>query len=255
MNALSTVVIACNEEDKIEDCLKSVSGISDEIVVVDSGSIDKTVEIARKYAASVIHQDFLGFVQQKRFAVRQASHDWILSLDADERASPELCGRIAACKAKGFDADAYTVNRLTWYLTGWFKWGGWYPDRRIRLFNKRKADWAGQNPHDYVQPVPNAKIGHLSADILHYTYDSLADHVRQIQKFSGIAAQEKGRNGERFAVLRLALDPAAKFIKTYLFERAFLAGSRGFVFSVLASFSVFLKYAKLWELTQSGNKE
>jgi glycosyltransferase involved in cell wall biosynthesis len=254
MKKLSTVIITFNEEKNIERCLKSAAPVSDEIVVVDSSSSDRTVDIARKCGGRVIQHAFEGHVQQKNFALAQASNDWVLALDADECVSPELAEGIMRFKMSDEAVDACYVSRRTFYLTDWFTRGGWYPDRKIRLFSKKQARWEGRNPHDYVQPAPTARVGFIHGDLLHYTYADLTQHVERIQSFSGIAAAEKqGRHvcGVRF---RVFVNPIFKFVKTYFYQKAFLEGTRGFVFSVMASFSVFLKYAKLWELGRKNHE-
>lgn len=247
MKKISTIIITYNEQDNIEECLKSVLPFSDEIVVVDSFSTDKTITIAKKYTKKIYKQKFLGHVQQKNFAIKKAKYNWIFAIDADERASQKLQKTILNLKKKGFEKDGYSVNRLTYYLTDWMKAGGWYPDKKIRLFHKEKGFWAGENPHDYIK-IPSGNVGNTKANLLHYTYKNLTDHLKQINKFATIAAQEKSKKKKPFVILHLFFNPIFKFIKTYFFQGACLKGTRGFIFSVMASFSVFIKYAKLWEL-------
>jgi glycosyltransferase involved in cell wall biosynthesis len=245
ISPISAIVITFNEEANISRCLKSLD-FADEIVVVDSFSADQTLVIAQAHDAKVMQQKFLGHVEQKNFATRQASHDWILSLDADEEISPELRKSILSARTEGLRADAYSVNRRSFYLTDWFMQGGWYPDRKIRLFNRTRACWTGRNPHDHVRIEPGARVVHLQGDLLHYPYHDLSDHLERIQSYSTIAA--RGKAGKRVTSLHLIGHPAAKFLKAYLLKGAILQGTRGLIFSVMAALSVFMKYAKLWEL-------
>jgi glycosyltransferase involved in cell wall biosynthesis len=254
MAKISLVIISFNEADNIRDCIESAQKVVDEVVVVDSGSTDATEAIAVSLGARVVRQPFLGHVQQKTFATSLAANPWILSLDADERLSSGLSDRIMLFKNKGFSCDCYRMKRRTWYMNGWYRHGGWYPDTRIRLFSRDRASWAGENPHDYVLPASDARIGFIDADILHFTYRSLAAHFDQIQKFSSIAAGA-ARSRTLFPTsLRLWIDPLSKFIKTYILQRSFLDGSKGFIFSAMAAISVFMKYAKRWELEHSNDK-
>lgn len=250
MEKITTAIIAYNEERNIEDCIQSVLPFSDEILIVDSESTDKTIEIAKKYNCRIIIQPFLGHVQQKNFALEKAKNDWVFSLDADERATQELQNKINELKQKGLKKYAYSINRLNFYLFTWFKYGGWYPDKKIRLVNKKFCHWKGENPHDSLRLKIYEKNQneHLHLDILHYTYRSLEEHLNQIQKFSTIAASQKAQKKIRFITPRLFFHPFMKFIKTYFIQKAFLKGSTGFVFSIMATISVFMKYAKLWEI-------
>ncbi len=208
----------------------------------------------KKYTSSIYKQRFLGHVQQKNLAVRKAKYDWILSLDADERATKDIQNIILKMKKSGFQYDGYYLNRLGYYLTDWFKLGGWYPDKKVRLFNRKKGKWAGENPHDFIQMNKNSKIGYLNADILHYTNRTLSQHISQINSFSSIAAKVKYKKKTKFVTLHIIMNSFFKFIKTFFIQGAFLAGSRGFIFSIMASFSVFAKYAKLWEIKNCKKK-
>jgi glycosyltransferase involved in cell wall biosynthesis len=177
----------------------------------------------------------------------------VFCIDADERATPELQKRILDLKRNGFTADAYWINRRNWYVTGWLKVGGWYPDRKIRLFDRRKGGWKGEDPHDKVEMRKNARIGWLPSDILHYTYRSLSEHLRQIDGFSTAAAKAKFKKGKKVTAFRLLATPFVSFFKSYFIRRGFMAGKRGIIVSFLSAFSDFAKYAKLWEL-QIGEK-
>ena len=249
-NRISTTIITYNEQDNIRDCIGSVQSFSDEILVVDSLSIDKTISIAHKLGCRIISQKFLGHVKQKDFAVRKAKYDMVFCIDADERATPELRKKIIALKQSGFQHDGYSINRRNWYLFDWLKIGGWYPDKKIRFFNRTRGHWAGENPHDRVILKKGSKISDLKADLLHYTYKTLSEHAIQIDRFSASAAQVKFIKGRKVGFFRLLLTPFLSFFKMYIGRGGFTAGTRGLVVSIMSGYSDFLKYAKLWELNR-----
>lgn len=252
---ISGCVICYNEEDKIENCLRSLD-FCDEIVVVDSLSGDGTVAIVEALAADesfpvpirLFHQEFLGHVGQKNFANQKTRHDWIFGLDADEEVSAELKQSILAIKNREQEPEVqvWRCNRLTWYVTGWVRHGGWYPDRKIRFFRKGSGEWAGKNPHDFFQPARNTRVGYLRGDILHYSYDSLSDHLRTIESFTTIGADSAYQAGRRSNWLVILSRSVAIFVKMYVLRGGFLDGTRGFILAGLSSFHVFTKYAKLW---------
>src|SRR5210317_2167636 len=198
MAKISACIISFNEEKKIEDCLKSLAGIADEIVVVDSNSTDNTVAIAQKYTDRIILKDFLGFIAQKNFAVQQAKNDWILSLDCDERLSPELQKAITEIKHSSEQADAYRMPRKTFYIYRWLN-HCWYPDIKTRLFNKHTARWGGTNPHDRII-TDGSNILLLKGDIQHYSFDSVSAHLATIDKFTDIGAEELIKKNKRISV-------------------------------------------------------
>jgi len=242
MAKISACIIAFNEEKKIEDCLKSLIGIADEIIVVDSNSTDNTVSIARKYTDKIILQDFLGFIEQKNFAITQASHDWILSLDCDERLSPELQQAITGIKDSIEDADAYRMPRKTFYVYRWLN-HCWYPDLKIRLFNKNTAYWGGTNPHDHII-ASGSNIKKLDGDIYHYSFDSISDHLKTIDKFTEIGAEELIKKNKSFTVLSPLTHASWTFIKLYFIKLGFMDGFAGLAVSVLSFMHVFIKYSK-----------
>ncbi len=247
---ISVCIVAMNEEDRIGDCLRSVE-FADEWIVVDSHSTDRTREIAAEFGARVIERDWPGHVEQKNFALDQAEHDWVLCIDADERVSPELRVSIQAALASDTLPDGFRFARRTWYLGRWIDHGGWYPDRKLRLFRRGRARWGGINPHDHVQMEGDALL--LSGDLLHYSYRSIADHLRTINSFTTIAAREKHSRGQRAGLLDLLGRPFWKFLRMYLLKAGFLDGVAGIVVAVIGSFYVFLKYAKLLELQLCGD--
>jgi glycosyltransferase involved in cell wall biosynthesis len=243
-------VITKNEEDRIGACLDSAD-FADGMLVVDSGSTDQTKEIAEAKGAKVVVHDFDGHVEQKNRAVDLADTDWVLSLDADERLSPELREEIRLLLEDADPPAAYSMPRRTFYLGRWIDHGGWYPDRKVRLFDRRRARWGGVNPHDRVEV--DGEVRALSGDIEHYSYRSLSDHLRQIDFFTTIAAREKHAAGQKPRLWRLLLHPIGKVIRMYLLKLGFLDGRAGFIVAVLGGYYVFLKYAKLWELSRRGD--
>jgi glycosyltransferase involved in cell wall biosynthesis len=244
---LTLTVITKNEEDRIGDCLDSAT-LADEALVLDSGSTDRTAAIAGEKGARVEEHPFDGHREQKDRAVGMAETDWILALDADERLSPELAEEIG----RVLDGDdlpaAFSMPRRTFYLGRWIDHGGWYPDRKVRLFDRRRARWGGVNPHDHVQV--DGEVRRLSGDILHYSYRSMSDHLKQIDFFTTISAKEKHAAGMKPGILRMLFHPIGKFLRMYFLKLGFLDGRAGFIVAVLGSYYVFLKYAKLAELAR-----
>lgn len=247
---ISAVIITLNEERNIERCLRSLSGVVDEIVVIDSFSKDKTEEICRAHNARFIQQSFLGHIQQKNFAIDQASCEWILSLDADEALSEELRNSILTVKSTA-SVDGYRMNRLTNYCGHWVKHCGWYPDTKLRLVKKNNARWKGVNPHDRLEMNANEETGWLSGDLLHYSYYTKEDHLRQIEYFGDIAARELYQQGGKSSWVKIILKTIAQFIKSFVIKRGFLDGKTGFVISRLSAFATFRKYIKLKNLYEA----
>ncbi|MDH5324068.1 MAG: glycosyltransferase family 2 protein [Gammaproteobacteria bacterium] len=243
MNKISACIISYNEEHRIEDCLKSLQGLVDEIIVVDSLSTDRTREIAAQYTDKIYEQKFLGHIEQKNLAVSKAGNDWILSLDCDERLSEELRQSIEAIKDSLEQHDAYRMARKTFYVYRWMN-HCWYPDRKIRLFNRNTARWGGVNPHDKVL-VDGADIHQLKGDILHYSFDSISGHIQTLDKFTEIGAQEIIKKGKRVSIFSPLLHAKWTFIRMYILRGGFLDGFAGFVASVLSFMHVFVKYSKV----------
>jgi len=242
---ISVCVIAMDEEDHIADCLRSAD-FADERIVVDSHSKDRTREIAASLGARVVERDWPGHVEQKNFALAQATQEWVLCLDADERVSPELRASILAALERPDLPDGFDCARRTWYLGRWIRHGGWYPDRKLRLFRRAAGRWTGTNPHDRVEVA--GRVGRLDGDLLHFSYDSISDHLRTIDSFTSIAAREKRAAGERAGLSGLVLHPVGKFLRMYVAKAGFLDGFPGFAAAVSGAYYVFLKYAKLWEM-------
>ena len=243
MAKISVCVISFNEEAKIGDCLRSVQPIADEIVVVDSCSQDRTRAIAAGFTDRVIEQPFLGYINQKNFAVDQARHDWILSLDCDERLSDELCSAIASRKDTLDSANAYRMSRKTYYLYRWLE-HCWHPDRKVRLFHRAHGRWGGVDPHDCVQ-TDASRIVDLPGELRHYSYDSISDHVQKLDRFSEIAANEAFANGRRATSFDPFAHGASAFMRQYVWKRGFLDGFAGLTASLFSGFYTYVKYAKL----------
>jgi len=242
MTKISACIISYNEEKKIEDCLKSLQGEVDEIILFDSNSTDATVSIAEKYTDKIIHQPFLGYIEQKNFALEHASHDWVLSLDCDERLSPELQKAIIKIKSNIEQYEAYEMSRKTFYVYRWLN-HCWYPDKKTRLFNRTRAHWGGTNPHDHII-LQSDNIKRLNGDILHYSFDSISDHLKTIDRFTEIGADELIRKNKRVTLFSPLSHASWLFIKLYIFKRGFLDGFAGLIVSVLSFMHVFIKYSK-----------
>lgn len=248
MIKLSVVIITLNEEKNIGRCLESVKDVADEIVVVDSLSTDKTKEICEQFGVRFIEQKFLGYVEQKNFALNQARYDYVLSLDADEALTLDLAVEIKKIKSM-FNAQGYEFNRLTNYNGHWVRYCGWYPDTKLRIVEKKKARWVGNNPHDALEV--EGKVVHLKGDLLHYSYDSISSHVLQTNKFSTIEARALYEKGKRATITKLVTRPIYQFFKDYILKRGFLDGRYGLVICFLNSIYVLLKYAKMIDLEHS----
>lgn len=245
MIKLSAVIITLNEEKNIGRCLDSLKGVADEIIVVDSLSTDKTREICEKYDVRFIEQKFLGYIEQKNFALKLSTHEYVLSLDADEALDNKLKNEIVKLKLD-FAMDGYKFNRLTGYNGFWVRHCGWYPDTKIRLVKKEKAHWAGTNPHDSL--IVNGSVGKIEGDLLHYSYDSISAHVLQTNKFSTIEAQALFRQGKRSTLFKIVSRPPYQFFKDYFLRKGFLDGHYGFIICFINSLYVLLKYSKMMDM-------
>lgn len=243
---VSAVVVCGNEADAIADCLASV-GWCDEIVVVDSLSTDGTAEIARRFTDRVIGRAWPGYVAQKQFALEQASGDWVLSLDADERCTPALRDAIlATLPGAGPEVAGFELRRHVFYLGRWIDHGGWYPDWKLRLVRRGRARWAGVDPHDRLEA--DGPVRRLDADLHHLTYRDFAHQLRTVDRFSAVVAAEWRKEGRRSSWLDALFHPPAKFLECYVWKRGFLDGWPGFVIAMTSAFYVFAKQVKLREL-------
>ncbi|MGH9585154.1 MAG: glycosyltransferase family 2 protein [Bryobacteraceae bacterium] len=247
---ISATIIAFNEERNIARVIESLR-CCDEVLVLDSGSNDRTVEIAAKLGARVVEASWHGYAAQKNISAKLAAHDWILSLDADESLSEALEAEIWHIKKSGPQFDGYTVPRLAQYLGRWILHSGWYPDRKVRLFNRCKAEWVGDFVHESVKV--EGRVGHLKSNLLHFTCDSLSEHLRRMDGYTTLAAQEIAAVGQQVATLKILLDPPWTFFRTYFLKLGFLDGPEGLAIAYMAAFYNFAKYSKA-RLMSPGRK-
>ncbi len=248
---ISAVIIAGNEEEKIADAIRSVDW-ADEVLVIDSESIDMTPEIAEGLGARVINRPWPGFSAQKQFGVEAASFDWILSLDADEQISPELRQEIENIRMTQH-ADGYKIPRRTYYMDRAIRHCGWYPDWQLRLFDRRKGKWKDVLVHESVEMTTDAKIEKLTGDILHFTGEGALHHHEMIGKrYAPLAARQMFDDGKRTSPLRIAAAGAIAFLSTYILKMGFLDGLPGFCIARFAGHHAFLKHLCLWELQKSA---
>lgn len=243
MAKISACIISYNEEKKIEACLKSLHGIVDEIIIVDSLSTDKTLEIIKKYTHKIYNQKFLGHIEQKNLAISKANNDWILSLDCDEQITEELKASILSIKNNITQADAYKVARRTFYVYRWLN-HCWYPDHKVRLFNKNTAHWAGTNPHDHIE-LSGDNVETLKGDLLHYSFDSISEHIQTLDSFTEIGANEIIRKNKKVNILSPWTHGLWTFLKLYILKRGFLDGYAGLVVATLSGMHAFVKYNKV----------
>jgi glycosyltransferase involved in cell wall biosynthesis len=251
--SVSAIIVCFNEEDRIQDCLESVSWC-DEIIVVDSFSTDRTPEICRRYTEHFIQRQWSGYRDQKAYAHSQASKDWVLLLDSDERVTPELREEIVgALTGENGHYAGYSVPRLMHYLGRWWWRGGWYPDYDVRLFRRERATWGGSDPHEKI--LVDGPVRRLCHPLQHYSYRNIDDHVSRINRFTSISSLELKKDGVRWRLSDALLRPAARFFRSYVLKRGFVDGFAGFYVAVTAAVYVFLKYAKLWELELEEKKK
>ena len=253
MTKLTVTVITHNERSHIAAALESVSW-ADEIIVIDSHSTDGTAELARPHATVVEVRDWAGYGAQKNYAADRATHDWILSIDADERVTPELAAEIRAIMQRGPVAPGYLITRLAHYLGRWIRSTDWYPDFHLRLYDRRVARWSERKVHESVDVDGKAKGGktlpRLRGELLHYPYRDMSDHLRKIDAYTTLAAQEWEAEGRRGSALQAMVYPRLAFFRNYILRRGFRDGRTGLLVSLLNSYYVFLKHAKLIELQQ-----
>src|SRR5579863_6541196 len=241
---ISATIVTLNEERNIARAIESLR-CADEVVVIDCGSTDQTCEIARRLGARVFEEPWRGYAGQKNFAAETAAHEWILSIDADESLTDELEVEILALKKNGVRFDGYSFPRLAQYLGRWIRHGGWYPDRKVRLYDRRKAEWVGEFVHESVRV--NGTTGELHGNLLHYTCASLSEHLRTLDRYTSLAARELEVQGKAVTMRHLTLDPAWTFFRTYVLQRGFLDGRQGLAIAWMAALYTFLKYAKACE--------
>lgn len=244
MPGVTATIITRNESANIAAALESVRW-ADEIVVVDAESTDDSTAIARRFTDRVVVRAWPGFVEQKNFAAAQASHDWIFSLDADERVTPELAGEVRALVASAPAEAGFRVPRVSWYLGRWIRSTDWYPDYQLRLYDRRKARWAGRYVHESVRA--DGAVGLLRADLRHYPYRDVSDHLATIDRYTTLAARQMREDGRRAGAARILLHPAAAFLRNYVLRGGFRDGTAGLIVSLLNAHYVGLKFVKLWE--------
>ncbi len=241
---LSVVIITFNEEKNIARCLEAAQKVAEEIIVVDSFSTDKTKEICLSFGVKFYEHAFEGYVKQKNYANSLATCPYILNLDADEVLSEKLIQSIRQFKAKPLSDGCY-LNRITNYCGKWIKHGGWYPDKKLRLWYATKGRWEGINLHEKLVLDEGCTTITLDGDLLHYSYDSIKQHLDQINKFTEIAAETEAKQGRKINICKLILYPIWKFTRDYLIKLGFLDGYYGFIVAAISAFASFIKYAKI----------
>ncbi len=243
---ISAIVVCFNEEHNIRDCLESLKWCN-EIVVVDSFSTDRTVEICREYTDRVIQRPWAGYRDQKAFAHSQATREWVMLVDADERVSQELREEIRDVLSRFGDRyAAFRVPRLVYYLRQWWWRGGWYPDYDIRVFRRDRATWGGLDPHEQI--LIDGKVRRLKNPLHHFSYRDITDHLNRINHFTTVSSKELKDQGKRWRWMDNLFRPPFRFFRSYVLQRGFLEGVPGFFIAATAAIYVFLKYAKLKEL-------
>ncbi len=238
---ISATIITYNEERNIARAIESLRCV-DEILVVDSGSSDRTVELAEKFGARVVESAWPGYANQKNLAAERASHDWILSIDADESLSEALEAEIWKLKKSGPQYDAYTMPRMAQYLGKWIHHSGWHPDRKVRLYHRAKAKWVGEYVHESVEV--QGRVGHLDSNLLHFTCSSLSEHLKTMDRYTTLAAEQMLASRRKVTWGRLILEPPWTFFRTYVLKLGFLDGVEGLAIANMAALYNFVKYAK-----------
>ena len=251
MPKVSVTIITLNEADHIAAAIDSASW-ADEIIVVDSQSRDDTVALARKLATRVEVREWPGYSAQKNYAASIASNDWILSLDADERVTPQLAEEIQQLLQKHPAECAYRIPRVTWYLGQWIRSTDWYPDYQLRLYDRRAARWNARRVHESVEA--NRPPGVLRHELQHYAYRDISHHLATIDKYTTLAAEQWLSEGRRTSALEMFFHPRFAFIRNYVLRAGFSDGAVGLLVSRMNAYYVFLKLAKLWEL-QSASRQ
>lgn len=238
---ISGAVITFNEEENLDRCLNSLKDVCDEIVIIDSFSTDNTQEIAVRYGGTFIQNEFSGFVEQKNFAMEACTHDWVLSLDADEELSDELKKSIQEVKKNG-NAEGYIISRLNNYCGKFIHHGAWYPDAKIRFWNRQKGRWQGDKVHEVVEMQKGSSKERLKGDILHYSYKNEQEHRERIVKYAMLSAEELAKKKKPFPLLNMFFNPGFKFVKEYFFRGGWQDGAAGFKIAYLNGYATFLKY-------------
>lgn len=249
---LSVVIITYNEQRNIGKCIDSIRDIADEIVVVDSYSKDDTVRIAEQKGAKVVLNTFEGHIEQKNFAITQATYPHILSLDADEMPDETFLNQIKQIK-QNWQHDGYSVNRLNNYCGQWIRHGAWYPDIKLRLWDSRKGKWTGINPHDKFEMNVGTSISHTTGNLLHFSYQTVDEHKKKSDYFSTIAANAYWLKGKRSSILKMMISPLFRFVRDYFIKGGFMDGKYGLVIASITAKEVSMKYKKLYALQHAKN--
>lgn len=248
MLKISAIIITKNEAHHIAKCLSALKNLVDDILVVDAYSTDNTKAIAEENGARVIQKEWEGYAKTKNFANSKAYHDWILSIDADEVLSNELIQQIKAIPLRA--GTVYALDRINNFCGQWIKHSGWYPDWKIRLFDRNEVYWVGAYVHEKLKYPTDYELVKLSGKLYHYSYSTLEDHKKRIETYSQLAAEEMHANGKKASFIKMYLSPASRFLKTLLLKRAFLDGKNGWIISKRNALLVYLKYKKLKQLTR-----
>jgi len=249
---VSVYMITYNNEETVERALKSVIW-ADELVIVDSFSNDRTVEIGRRFTDRLFQRKWPGHRDQYQYAADLTTHEWIMFVDADEEIPRELADEIQEnLRDRADGVDGFFVYRRTFYLGRWIRYGGWYPDGEIRLYRRDKGRWEGGL---HAKVVVDGKVRPLKNLYYHYTYRNISDQIQTIDKYSGIAAQDLAREGKAFSLFKLLFHPPFRFVKDYFFKLGFRDGLPGLVIALSTMYYVFIKYAKLWELSRTRKGE
>lgn len=252
---ISATIITLNEEANIRRACDSLRGVADEIIVLDSGSQDRTREIALEYTPHVFTHIFENYSQQKNLAAAKASHPWILSVDADECLSEDLKRSLLKLKSEGVRnaVAGFRVPRLANYLGEWIRHSGWYPDFKTRLYHRDHARWVGEYVHESL--AVNGDVEELSGDLLHYTVNSISEHIARIDRYTRLAANQYAAEGKHFSFLRCLFTPPLTFLRTYVVQLGILDGWRGLCIASFAGWYVFLKQVRLWEIEKAGPRD
>lgn len=247
-STISAFIVCCNEERQIRRCLESVR-FCDEIVIVDSGSTDRTLQICSEYTNKITHHEWQGYVLQKRYALGQCSSDWVLNIDADEEVSVELQEEILEIlqgdKAGRVAANGFLLNRVVFFLDRWWRKGGWYPEYRLRLCRRSVTKWGGEDPHEKAEVSGDTK--RCKGELHHYSFTDLTDYVRRMNTLSSNATSSLIRRGASASAVAIIFRSFARFFKFYVSKRGFREGMAGLIVASIEAYSVLLKYAKLWE--------
>jgi len=248
-DGISAFIVCCNEEKQIERCLKSIAWC-DEVIIIDSGSTDNTIEICKQYTDKIFYRKWTGFKEQKEYGLSLCTQKWVLNIDADEEVSDNLKNEMLSLLRSSAHGDkvahGYHINRVVFFLNKWWNHGGWYPEYRLRLMQKAFTTWGGTNPHE--KAIVSGQLKKLKGYLHHYTYDSFFSQINTLNKHSLAAAQQQNSRGKKFHLYKLIFDPLVRFINFYIIKRGFLEGLSGFIVAINEAFYTFQKYAKLWEI-------